>query len=216
MSNSNSNHLPNPGQYAQSHHANFIEALKSTGGAFATDVGRAIKEDVIDGSINQTVDSVFGTNSLPPKEQPFDFNEYLNSGENIQRKLQHQQVQQEYEQSEVIIFNRRKEDVNRRIEEIKVELKRIAQEIVVLDQTTETVIEQEEIDPGIYHLSFFERLASFLRQVRKRVVESRHWAAMHQHRSQAKSSYYWHQANQKVGGTKFLLSQERQVATQTG
>jgi hypothetical protein len=94
-------------------------------------------------------------------------------------------------------------------------MKQLAKSIVSLDQTTTTVIDQEVVSPGLYHLSFFENLLSFLRETRKRITDSRNWAAMHSKRG-ASRSYYWNQVNAKVGGTKFMLSQERQVVTQTG
>lgn len=204
------------------HHANFIEALKANGSSMVQDTVKGFKDDLIKGSVNQMADTLFNP-SQPNNnadndqydQQPFDFNEYLNSGEEYEKQRQHDMVQREYEQVETVIFNRRQEEVSKRIDEIKFELKRLADNIVGLERSTTTVIEQEIIDPGTYHLSFFEKLLSFIQQMNKRVAESRHWASLHSQRGKSKS-YFWKQANKKVGGTKFLLSQERQVATQTG
>lgn len=204
-----------------SHHTNFIEALKSSGTSIVKDTASTISNDLIKGSFNQMTDTLFNStqneqvSDNAQEKPPFDFNEYLQSGENAAKQRQHDRVKYEYEQTETVIFNRRQEEIDKRVKEIQVELKKLASEIISLDESTQTVIQQEISDPGIYHLNFFERLLVLIRQLRKTVTESRNWAAMHHRRGRAKS-YFWHQANQKVGGTKFLLSQERQVVTQTG
>jgi len=213
-----SNKSQKPNSYSP--HANFIEALKSSGQSIAKDTFTGIKEDLIKGSATQMVDTVFNrttSNQETPQEQqpPFNFSEYLNSGEQVAKQRQHDKVKYEYEQVETVIFNRRQQEIQKKIEQIQLELKNLAGDVVGLDETTRTVIQQEIVDPGLYHLNFFERLLTFVRQIRKRVTESRNWAALHSQRGKTKS-YFWQQSNKKVGGTKFQLSQERQVATQTG
>jgi len=199
-------------------HANFIEALKSAGGDIARDTARGFSQDLIAGSIKQTADTLFNSYSTPSsdnsqeQQESIDFSEYINQQEQARA---HQRVQQEYEQRETVIFSRRQQEVEKKIEEVRLELKKLAQEIINLDQSTQAVIAQEVIAPGTYHLNFFEKLAQFLRTMRKRVAESRHWAAMQNQRSQHQS-YYWHMSGKKTGGTKFSLSHERTVATQTG
>jgi hypothetical protein len=168
------------------------------------------------------VDTIFNSNTSPnqqpqqqqPQEQPFDFGEFIGSRErDVER--QHQYVQQAYEQHETVLFNRREEETKKKIEAIQAEIKKLAAAIVGLDQTVQTTVNQDVVSPGIGHLNLFEKLLSFIRDTRKRVVEARNWAAMQNRRSQAKS-YYWKQAGDNVGGTKFSMSHERTVATQTG
>ena len=203
-------------QQRRASHTNFIEALKSTGSSIVKDTAKSFKDDLVVGGGKQMVDSIFNTNqnTQAKDQQPdFNFNEYLRSNE--RRTKAHQQVKYEYEQQETVIFNRRQEEVDKKISEIKVELKKIQAGLDVIDTSTQTVINQEIVNPGTYHLNFFEKLLKFLQHMRKRVVESRHWHSINSQRSTTKS-YYWKQANNKIGGTKFMLSQERQVATQTG
>lgn len=203
-------------------HSNFIEALKSSSAGIARDVSQSFVNDFAVGTGKQFVDTLIGNhpqeNQSPhsPQESqqpPFDFAEYLKSSEANTRAQD--RVKYEFQQSETVIFNRRQKEVEQKIESIRIELKKIAKEVVHLDTATQTAITQEVVDPGTYHLSFFEKLLQFLVTLRKRVVESRHWASLQSQRSKAKS-YYWHMAGKKVGGTKFSLSHERAVATQTG
>mgnify|MGYP001239155055 CR=1 FL=1 len=218
MYSNNSNNQGKKASNGYANHTNFIEALKSAGGSIASNTVKSVKEDLIQGTGRQMVDSIFNTssqsNNQPDSfEQPFNFSEYLDSGE--ARVRAQERVKYELDQTETIIFNRRQEEVKKQIENIQDELKRIAREILALDKSTQTSIFEEIKRPGIYHVNFFEKLLFYLRQLRKHVNEARHWANIQGQRTQAKS-YYWQQSNNKVGGTKFSLSQERQLSTQTG
>lgn len=217
----NNNQQPNkPGRTNISAHNNFIEALKGAGASATKDPAKKLGQTMAD-MPNDLLDSFF--NSKPDSTaqnqtgQPFESNQESDFDwqELFQKKEAHNRVKQDYEQTETVLFNRRNEEVKRKIEEIQKELKKLAGEIVHLNQSTQTAIEEEVVDPGTYHMNFFEQLLSFLVGLRKRVTESRHWASMAQNRSKTKS-YYWKQADKKAGGTKYMLSQERQVATQTG
>lgn len=103
--------------------------------------------------------------------------------------------------------------LERRIQEIMVELKKLAnssQELqVVFRQVT---IEKTPVNPGQYHLNFFEWVLSVIRSARLKVDESKTWLALFASK-RAKRSYW---AMFKKHGTTFGLSHERVVATQTG
>jgi hypothetical protein len=208
-------------QRGMASHANFIEALKSAGTGMAKDTAKSFKQDLIKGSANQMMDTLFNTNqggvnqngAGTGEQPPFDFAEYLKASEH--RTRAQERVKYEYEHSETIVFNQRKQEVEKKIDQIRIEIKKIARGIVGLDQSIQAVIQQEVTNPGTYHLNFFEKLLSFLQYMNKRVTESRHWASMHSQRSQTKS-YYWSMAGKKKGGTMFSMSQERTVATQSG
>lgn len=207
-------------------HTNFIEALKSHGTAVAKDLKKGVQHDLFGDMPQNFADNLFGTNhknsgaSNPQMNQgmeqpPFDFSEYINSGENFAKQRQHDQAKRMYERSETVVFNRRNDEIKKKIEAIQAELKKLAKAVINLDETANTVIEQEVVDPGVYHLNFFDHMLIFIRRLRKQTNESRHWANLSNQRKGHKS-YYWKQANSKIGGTKFMLSGERAVQTQTG
>lgn len=200
--------------------ANFIEALKEASSDIAKGTVKGITGDLIGGVVQQTADTLFGgsssnNNGQNQNEDNFNFEELLreNNLEN-QRAMQHKEVQRTYESREVEIFNQRNKEIEQRIEAVRIEIQKLAREVVNLDSSTESVIAEELVNPGTYHLNFFEKLLKFIQFLRKKVVESRHWAATHQ--GKQTKSYYWQQANSKVSGTKFMLSSERSVVTQTG
>lgn len=202
-------------------HTNFIEALKTNSGSLARDVATGYARDFVGGTAKQAVDTIFNAGSAsqspedtqPEQQSSIDFAEFLKSNEAKVRARD--RVKYEYESSETVIFNRRQQEVTKKIDQIRIELKQLARSIVTLDSTTETTIEQELVEPGTYHLNFFDKLLEFIQNLKKRVEHSHHWASLQSRRSRHKS-YYWQQASQKVGGTKYMLSQERTIATQTG
>jgi hypothetical protein len=98
------------------------------------------------------------------------------------------------------------------IEAIRVELKAIAQSLKGLHQEVLTAVETAPVDPGIYHLNFFEQLRSFLKLLRVQLEDSRSWLSASN--SRKKKLGYW--GMYKKHGTTFGLSNERSLATSAG
>lgn len=100
-----------------------------------------------------------------------------------------------------------------KIQEIIIELKKIVSTSKELQvQFKEITVEQMPIDPGEYHLNFFEWMFSVLRYARMKVEDSANWLSACTSKKNKKQ--YWNQF--KKHGTTFGLSNERVVATQTG
>lgn len=103
--------------------------------------------------------------------------------------------------------------LSQRIEEVVIELKKLAKsskelEVTFSDITVQTLPEA----PGTYHLNFFEWVLSALQNARMRIEESAVWVNVVSSKKAKKD--YWNLA--KKHGTSFSLSGERIVATQTG
>ncbi len=100
-----------------------------------------------------------------------------------------------------------------KIQEIIVELKRLTKSSKVLEiEFREATIEQRIVNPGKYHVSFFEWLLTIVKTARIKVEDSGAWLSMFQ--SKKTKRQYWNMF--KKHGTTFGLSNERVVATQTG
>ena len=69
------------------------------------------------------------------------------------------------------------------------------------------------ISAGEYQLSFLDHLFKTIEDLKKHIDNASTWIHLFNSRRQ-KQSYYWAMTASK--GTKFLLSQERQVATSIG
>jgi DNA-binding HxlR family transcriptional regulator len=111
------------------------------------------------------------------------------------------------------VFNREQEEIKSKITEIQEELKQLASEMSNLGTGIDKAIQTNITNPGTYHISFFEALKRYLVQLRKKASESKNWLAISQQRKQSQN-HYW--GSVKSSGTKFMLSQERTLATQAG
>lgn len=100
-----------------------------------------------------------------------------------------------------------------KIQEIMIELKKLASSSKELEVAFEDIsVEQRPVNPGKYHLNFFEWMLLTIRTARMKIEDSANWASMFS--SKKTKREYW--SLFKKHGTSFGLSGERVVATQTG
>jgi hypothetical protein len=186
----------------QRNHANFIEALKSIGGQTAS----SFTKDVIGGVSKNFVQDLTGSRidqNNPERNQDIE----------AQIRQETLAIQRHREVNETKIFDRKEVEVKAKIEAIKEQLQMLVQELAGMDQSLEKAIEEEIVNPGTYHLNFFEKLRKILLDLRKRVVDSANWLETSSQRKAAQQGYW---GNVKKSGTKYMLSQERTLATQAG
>lgn len=106
-----------------------------------------------------------------------------------------------------------KYETETKIEEIKIEIKKLAESYQELKTQFKGATQEQRITrAGKYHLSFFEWMLNSVREARSRVEDAGAWLkAM---KCKKGKQGYWEQFKKK--GTSFGLSNERVVATQTG
>lgn len=109
--------------------------------------------------------------------------------------------------------------MERKTNELRMQLEVLTNEVVSLaiqtqDLAQETRIAaiQAPVNPGIYHVLFFEKLISFIRSFRKKIEEASVWLQASNKRAQKKG---W-VANYKKGGAKYLLSSEHYLSRSAG
>jgi hypothetical protein len=98
------------------------------------------------------------------------------------------------------------------IQVIREELKALAKSLKSLNQEVQTAISEEPVNPGIYHMNFYDQLRSFISVLRQQVEDSRSWLSTFN--SRKKKVGYW--GMYKKHGTTFGLSSERSLATSAG
>lgn len=187
-------------------HASFIEALKGIGSQTAS----SLTKDVISGVSKNVLQDLTGSR--------LDSNQPNTNSENsldIETKIKHETLalQRHREINETKIFDQKEEEVKAKISAIKEQLQLLVQELAGMDKDLEKAIEEEIVSPGSYHLNFFEKLRKFLIDLRKRVADSANWLEVSSQRKAIQRGYW---GNVKKSGTKYMLSQERTLATQAG
>jgi len=115
---------------------------------------------------------------------------------------------------ELLIFSNSKKETATQVTKLQEELKKLSVSVVHLNQEVQmAAIQTTIIETGTYHLTFFEKLISFVKLLTKQVEDSSNWLSMHLARGK-KKSHYWGQV--KKSGSKYLLSADRYMSTQAG
>lgn len=102
--------------------------------------------------------------------------------------------------------------VAQKIEEIRIELKSLIATMKMVDKEMALAVDEKIVDPGLYHLTFLDRLKTMLKVMRKNMQDSASWLSVM--RSRKKERKYWSMYKKK--GTEWGLNNERSLATQTG
>ena len=109
--------------------------------------------------------------------------------------------------------------VQGRSNELKIQLRILMDEVVTLASSTQDLgsevkiaAMQAPIEPGIYHMIFFEKLLDFIKSFRKKIEQASVW--LHVSNTRAEKKNYW--AKYKKHGAKFLLSGEHYLTRSAG
>jgi hypothetical protein len=103
--------------------------------------------------------------------------------------------------------------IDAKLEQIMVELEKLIEESSELETKFQIIaVEQKPVEPGSYHLNFFEWMIGTIQAARQQIEDSSAWLSALQSKKGKKS--YW--AMFKKHGTSFGMSNERMVATQSG
>ena len=184
-----------------------IEAIK--------DIPNEVKKTVTEagkGVVTDLWEQILGSNEKP---QPTQKRGDLKQGEELvlQRVEPAIDYAREIMQGERNIRAKESHEVKIRIQEIQIELKKITKTSRELEvEFKDVVMETLPVNPGKFHLNFFEWVLSQLRRARMRIEDSAHWTSVL--KSKKSQRQYW--SLFKKHGTSFGLSGERIVATQTG
>ena len=93
------------------------------------------------------------------------------------------------------------------------------QEVLALAQTTQNIGQEVEIasiqapvNPGVYHVIFFEKLLEFIKSFRRKIEDAGVW--LHASNEKALKKNYW--GLYKKHGSKFLLSPDHYLQRSAG
>lgn len=180
-----------------------LEALRDLSGG----VGKTVTKDVAGKVATDALASLFGTPMKPTGEMRPNQAVDLPAEPERQPQLRRPDVAQ--------MTSASREDaqmIGKQIESVRAELKALASSIQSLNTEIKKAVAEVPVDPGIYHVNFFERLRSILQVLREQVDDSRSWLTMSAGRK--KKQGYWGMF--KKHGTTFGLSNERSIATSAG
>lgn len=105
------------------------------------------------------------------------------------------------------------------MQELRVQLQALMQEVQSVAASTENLAEVTEVammsapaEPGLYHIAFFQNVLEFLRSFRKKIDMTATWLQSSNKRAEKKN--YWNMYKKK--GSSFLLSPDHYLQRSAG
>ncbi|MBM3208895.1 hypothetical protein FJZ40_01190 [Candidatus Shapirobacteria bacterium] len=114
---------------------------------------------------------------------------------------------------ERLVYDGKERQILLQTKALQEELSQLAKATDNLGKEVEIATFQTPVSPGIYHVSFFEKLRAFIKVFKSKIDSSAAWLSAFNARAK-KKNYYWGQV--KKSGSKFMLSADRYMATQAG
>ncbi|MEP7166528.1 MAG: DUF5660 family protein [Candidatus Woesebacteria bacterium] len=200
----------------------FARALQEIGG---TTVKQAAS--IPGGMVNDAMTAIFGGGSSPAQSEQTKSEETNNpfakafeqtskmDEERDKMDLEKQRAVRHKEMQMTEVFNVREAKDKELIKQLQEQLRSLIKEVKTLDSSVQTAVHNDVVDPGTYHVHFFQQLLNFVVLMRKRVQEANTWIENFNSRSK-KQGHFWSQVASKKGGTAYLMSQEHQVARNVG
>ena len=185
-------------------YSSFIESLR--------DLSSGVGRDFVDDFIKETPKDVFQQTGLKnfANHQEGSADLFNPEHQKLQQKIHHLEA---LRRQEKVVFSAREQEVRSKITLLYEEVRKLAQTNVALSKEVKIAAIQAPINPGVYHVTFVEKLISFIQNLNKNLNDATHWLS-ETNSKKRKRSYYWQQV--KTSQTKFMLSQERYMATQVG
>jgi len=194
---------------------NVLESLKDIGSGAAS----SIKSDLLERGSKDFLDQIFGNRQNKKYSGEISVGESLEMDEVIsgeydeKKKLEGQLfLERQLRQEEKIL-------VEKKGNELKLQLHAITQEVIALALSTQDLGDELEVasvqaptNPGVYHVVFFEKLLSFIKAFRKKIENASVW--LHASNNRAEKRSFW--GRYKKHGSKFLLSPDHYLQRSAG
>ncbi len=195
---------------------NPMEAMKDIGAATAQQMRQEIAQIPQD-MFNQLLG--FDTPSVPPRSGELLPGESMEMSEVMSVQYEENNAVRQQINYERMLLSEEKAESQKKTNELKMQLSQVQRELIQIAQSTESLAQETEIaamsvavDPGVYHVIFFEKLLEFVKSFRKKINQANVWLSSANKRAQKKG---W-AANYKQHGAKYLLSGEHYVARSAG
>ena len=198
--------------------SNFIEAFKDQASAATTGVvGNAFDQVFGYDPGYNSYDNWNGKNPNQPKQENggFNFTDFLQKRENEIRSQERNNAERQRHE-EHSLYSRQKKQEEQQIEAIKQKIKDIikkSKQLAGKVSEIEKSVNTQTVASGTYHKNIFLRLSESLDLIMKNINKANYWIDQSMKRQSAKSAYW---TGVKQSGTKYMLSNERYMVTQTG
>lgn len=194
---------------------NVLESLKDIGSSTAN----TVKKDVVRGVSQEFINQLLG------KKYEKKYSGDIMAGEAIEMeevysgrreetlKLKNQlALERKLREEEKLQTEKKSNDLRIQLHALMQEVANLAKSTQDLGEETKLASMQAPIEPGVYHLVFFEKLLEFIKSFRKKIDDAHVW--LHTTNSRAEKKNYW--ARYKKHGGKFLLAADHYLTRSAG
>ncbi|PIQ69871.1 hypothetical protein COS55_01860 [Candidatus Shapirobacteria bacterium CG03_land_8_20_14_0_80_40_19] len=188
----------------------FLESLRGIGNNTLS----SVKNDLFKPGVKDIFDNLSPFSNFKQDLQP-DLREKPPLDDNFGKENHYQQKRQFeiVKREERIIFTRAEKETQAQVQNLQTEIRKLAIATGDLTKEVQVAIMQEEVNPGVYHVNFLQKLYLWVKSLTAQVKESSYCLSVFNKKSQKKKSY-WNQF--KKSGSSFSLHHDRAVATQAG
>lgn len=114
-------------------------------------------------------------------------------------------------QEQAIFVNQHSQEIEKAINELRLEIKNLAKTTENLNQEIIQSIEQNVADFSEYQLNFFQRIKIIIVNFRQNITEASVWLESFNHKKNKKNAF-WNKAKSKNGGEQYLMSGEHSAS----
>lgn len=194
---------------------NIIESLKDIGGDFGsqgTDLLKGTSEDFFKELLGMQRAQVKRSGEMKAGE-PLDMSAVLNGKEEENKKLRAQiSLERNLSSDEKRLSQEKMQELRIQLQAITVEIGKLAGSTGNLATQTEIAMVEVPVNPGVYHVIFFEKVLEFLQSFRKKIDQAATWLQSSNKRAEKKN--YWSMYKKK--GSSFLLSPDHYLSRSAG
>ena len=194
---------------------NVLESLKDLGAGTSSQMGDLLKstsEDFFKELLGLPKPQKKVSGELH-EGQSLQMNEAM-SGKAEENKLLRQQISMERQMAgdEKALANEKMQKLRVQLQAMTSEIAKLASATQGLAQETQVAMMTAPVEPGVYHVIFFEKVLEFLQAFRKKIENASVWLAGTNKRAEKKN--YWSMYKKK--GSSFLLSPDHYLQRSAG
>ncbi len=194
---------------------NVLESLKDLGTSATSQAGDLLKntsEDFIKELLGLSKPKVKRSGEINPGEQ-LQMNEVVSGKEEENKHLKAQiSLERQLSADEKRISQEKGSELKVQLQALMQEVQKVASSTENLAEATQVAMMTAPVEPGVYHISFFEKVLEFLRSFRKRIDTTAVWLQSTNKRAEKKN--YWNMYKKK--GSSFLLSPDHYLSRSAG
>ena len=194
---------------------NVIESLKDLGDDFGSqgaDLLKNTSEDFFKELMGMVKPEVKRSGEINPGGS-LQMNEVMSGKEEENKKLRSQiSLERNLASDEMRLSQEKMQELRIQLQAITVEIGKLAASTGSLATQAEIAMVEVPVNPGVYHVVFFEKVLEFLQSFRKKIDEAATWLSSSNKRAEKKN--YWSMYKKK--GSSFQLSPDHYLQRSAG